>query len=158
MLFRSKIKLTQGKYAIVDDEDYINLSKYNWVFNNGYAVGAIRVGEYGYKKGGLVMMHRQILSAPENMEVDHRNHDRIDNRKENLRVCTRQENMMNKGTRNGRKFKGISFHKISGKWSVVFLGKWIGYFDTPEKAAREYDKHAKEHYKDFASLNFPEKL
>ena len=42
--------------------------------------------------------------------------------------------------------------------TVVFLGKWIGYFDTPEKAAREYDKHAKEHYKDFASLNFPEKL
>lgn len=84
-----KIKLigakSRGRYSIVDDCDYERVSKYKWHYNNGYAVNS-----FGYR------MHRLIMMPPDNMVIDHINHDRLDNRRENLRICTQFENSQNR--------------------------------------------------------------
>ena len=150
-----KIPLTKGKFALVDDEDYVNLTEISWQYASGYAQSIQR------KKGGkqyAIMMHRKIMNCPSGLVVDHINHDTLDNRKSNLRICTRSENLGNRfGKKNGTsKYKGVTWHKASKKWSVAFNKKWIGAFSDEVEAARVYDKCAIEHYGRFAKLNFPE--
>lgn len=152
--------LTKGKVAIVDDEDYEHLSQWKWHFvasHNGYAARR----EYPSRK--YIYLHRQITNAPKDMDVDHTNNDGLDNRKSNLRVCTTAQNLANRGflpTRNKSGFKGVSFN---GKRWVAQIGlrtkdahtnKVLGYFDTPEEAARAYDKVHTERYGEFAKPNF----
>lgn len=154
-----EIHLTQDKVAFVDDEDFEGLSKYKWAYNKGYVVRANRVSDLEYKDGGLVLMHRQIMGFPKDKQVYHINHIRSDNQKKNLRICSRTENMRNRLVQSNKtktKYKGVSYHKASGKWGLVFQKKWIGYFETDLEGAKEYDKLARENYGEFASLNFPE--
>lgn len=148
-----KIKLTQGKYAIVDDEDYENLNQYNWCFNAGYAV---RSNYVNGKQIGLLMMHREIMKTPKNMSTDHINHNKLDNRKSNLRIVTQAQNSYNRlGKKKGTsKYKGVSWHKDYKKWSVVFDKKWVGSFSDEVEAAKAYDKAAKEKFGEYALLNF----
>jgi len=76
----------------VDDEDYPALSRYRWHSNRGYVTRWIsRQG-----KTISVIMHRQIMSCPDGLQVDHINHDRLDNRKANLRIVTNAENHQNR--------------------------------------------------------------
>lgn len=72
-------------YAIIDDEDYDRVSKYKWHYSNGYAINS-----FGYR------MHRLIMMPPHDLVVDHINHDKLDNRRKNLRVCTQLENSKNR--------------------------------------------------------------
>lgn len=78
-------KKGKNRYAIVDKEDYDRVSKYRWYYNNGYAVS-----DFG------VRMHRFIMNPPHDMVVDHINHNRLDNRRSNLRICTQFENSQNR--------------------------------------------------------------
>ena len=88
-----QIELSQGKYAIVDDDDYQELNIYNWYFNNdGYAVRSVEISK---GKRTKQRMHRIITNCPDGFEVDHANHDKLDNRKSNLRVCSSSENSHN---------------------------------------------------------------
>ena len=86
------IPLTQGKFAIVDAEDYNRLSQYNWC--------AARSRETFYEhracNGTTVSMHRVIMLAPKGMMCDHRNHNGLDNRKSSPRLCTSAQNQYNK--------------------------------------------------------------
>jgi hypothetical protein len=82
------IPLTQGKFAIVDAEDYERLSKYKWHVDKGDSTYYAARGIVGKN----FRMHREILNAPEGLVVDHRNHNGLDNRKKNLRLCTRSQN------------------------------------------------------------------
>ena len=144
------IKLTQGEKTIVDDEDYPVLSKYKWQYHTG-----------GYVKRGsrCIRMARQILNAPKGLEVDHINLDKLDNRKVNLRLCTRAENVRNSTKRKDspNKYKGVHFIKSRNKWiaRIQINGKRIhsGYFDTEIEAAKRYDKLALKHHGSFASIN-----
>ena len=157
------IPLTQGKFAIVDPEDYDALSKYKW-----YAVKRGRqyyaVAKVGTKKGGhrqkKVRMHRLIMKAPKGKVVDHINHNGLDNRKANLRLATAQQNTWNKRKQKGNyssQYKGVHWVKSENKWRsrITCNGKviFIGRFDDEKAAAMAYDAKAKELFGEYASLN-----
>lgn len=168
-----KIPLTQGKYAMVDPERYEELAKYKWFAARSergfYAVRMVKA-EGGRVRQKNVRMHRVILKPPKGKFIDHINHNGLDNRRVNLRVCTTQQNTWNKRKQRGNyssKYKGVSWLKSEGKWQVriVCNGKriFIGYFDDEKTAARAYDAKARELFGDYAALNFravgnPEKI
>lgn len=116
-----KISLSKGLEAIVDDEDFESLSQYKWRFDGRYAT---RLGDS--KK---VYMHRAIAGNDSTLDTDHINRDKLDNRKSNLRICTRTVNNFNQPIRadNTSGYKGISWRKDSKKWRarVVQNGKEI---------------------------------
>jgi hypothetical protein len=158
-----RIPLTQGKYAIVDPEDYGRLSKYKWHLNTAvytnYACRNIMVGTKKVK----IKMHRQILKPPGHLFIDHINHNGLDNRKANLRFATRMQNNCNriyKKQNSSSRYKGVAWHKHRKKWvaRIGINGKRIalGYFDDQVEAAKAYDYAARKYHKEFAVLNFPE--
>jgi len=142
-----QIPLTQGKFALVDDEDFEYLNQWKWCFlpsrsGSGYAI----------RNGGNshLMMHRVILNTPSGMETDHINHDKLDNRRSNLRICTKAENNQNrkpyKKNRKG-KYKGVYWDEKHGKWRVFLTRnkkqKYLGMFESEEdayKATIEYSE------------------
>ena len=146
------IPLTQGKFAKVDNEDFERLKDINWqVIKQGYA-----------SSGTVGLMHRYIMNAPDYLEVDHKEHDKLDNRKCNLRLASRSQNSANKPPREGSsKYKGVCWDKRYQKWvsyiKFNYNKYFLGYFNTEEIAAQTTDKKALECWGEFAYLNFPEK-
>lgn len=155
------ISLTQEKVAFVDDDDYLKLSKYRWfALDRGNGLWhACRNSRQRKGEKHTIYMHRQIINAPSKIIIDHINRNGLDNRKENLRTATKAENARNSVSRRGCQFKGIYFHKASHLWHarIVVNRKCIslGYFATPEDAAKAYDNAAIRYFKEFANLNFP---
>lgn len=151
-----KIKLTQGKYALVDDEDYEILNKYKWHLERDYAVRST------YNKvRGRIRMHRQILNINKNLEVDHINRNGLDNRRINLRACTRSQNNRNVGKHKDNKYyKGIYKRKdrITNVWRAHITYNYkqvnLGCFSSKINAARAYDCAAIKLFGKFANLNF----
>jgi hypothetical protein len=156
-----KIKLTKGKYAIVDPEDYVKLSQYNWYTkDNGYTHYAERKERILDRKRS-VRMHRQITNVPGDKVVDHINRHGWDNRKENLRVVSQRENNWNslRGVGQGKsKYKGVSNSEEHKKWKATLChngGKiHLGYFESEIEAAKIYDAAAKKYRGRLAVLNF----
>ena len=150
-----KGKYANGRFILVDDEDYEKISKSSWSIldkNNDYATATI-----DSKK---VMLHRYLMDCPKGLCVDHINLDTLDNRKENLRICTHSENNRNKkpygstskykGVRKaGKKFRACIEQKNKGKRTRYSLGT----FDTEVEAAAAYNAKAKELFGEFAYLN-----
>ena len=150
-----KIKLTQGKFALVDDDDFEWLSQWNWHYGNGYAV---RQSPRVRGKQRRIYMHREILQPPKGMQTDHINRTRSDNRRSNLRVCTSSQNQWNQHKiRGSSRFKGVSWHKIGKKWQAQIIKNQkhihLGRFDSEEDAARAYNKAALNYFGEFARLN-----
>lgn len=153
-----------NKYALVDREDYLKIEllrtrKFH-VGSNGYAV---RNQKYkNSRKDWKMTIHHLIMGIPpKGMQVDHINGNKLDNRKENLRFVTVQQNQMNRGvTKNNRSgFKGV-FPKIrkSGiKYTAMISVKgrqiWLGSFKNKEGAALAYDRAAIQYFGQFAQLN-----
>lgn len=111
-----RIKLTQGKYALVDDADYEWLSQYNWHYHDlGYA----RNAQVGY-------MHRFINATQEGYQTDHINQNKLDNRRVNLRTVTAFVNQVNKSkSRNNTSgITGVRWDKSRNRWRVSF--RWLG--------------------------------
>ncbi|MHA1712598.1 MAG: AP2 domain-containing protein [Candidatus Ranarchaeia archaeon] len=161
-----KIPLRNGKFALVDNEDYPRLSKYKWYLSDGYAIRTIRInglyGDNGKVKQIFIKMSRSILGLinEDPRDVDHRDRIRLNNQKYNLRACTRAENMRNKGLnkRNTSGYKGVSRHKATNKWlASIKAGRkqiYLGLFSCRIDAAKAYDEAAKKYHGEFASLNF----
>ena len=150
-----EIELTQGKFAIVDDEDYDRLNQYKWRYSTGYAMRAV----WTKNKQIAVLMHREVIGARPEFEVDHINRKRLDNRKENLRECTRSQNACNK-PRIGKvsKYRGVSkYGKSSSSWisRIKTNGKlfYIGSFKEEKEAAKKYNEYAIKFHGEFAILN-----
>ena len=152
------------KYILLDDEDAGILTKVNRsysVSSHGYAVvvdflGFID-GKYAYKKHYL---HRLIMKAPKHLQVDHINGDRLDNRKENLRLCTNKSNNRNKPPIKG-KYKGIFYDKKRSKWCSQITKNRKVYtvgsnFTSPEEAALAYNKFARRLHGKYAYQNIVE--
>lgn len=155
-----EIKLTKGMVALVDDEDYVWLSQFKWhavTHSSGRISYARRMVKNSDGKVGAMSMHRAIMQPPDDMQIDHINHNGLDNRKENLRVCDVSTNARNRRKRTGShsKYIGVTKHKKSGKW-VARLEFNIGVFDDEEEAARAYDEVAKRVYTEHVRLNFTE--
>lgn len=152
-----QIPLTKGKKARVNDIDYDRLLGIGcWSCNNkGYAV------HYTTVHGEMLVlyMHRIILDAPAGMVVDHINGDRLDNRRDNLRLGTISQNNANRRhyATSDAPFKGLSWNR--GKWQVRIgvNGKriYLGRFESPTTAALMYDAAARHFYPDFHRCNFP---
>jgi len=131
---------------------------------SGYA----RLRTYGKPRQHIGQVSRLIMAPLSGFEVDHINHNTLDNRRCNLRICTRSEN-----SRNGRKqsqskgrYKGVFYHSHGtysgqrggkGRWRAYtrVMGKriWLGYHKTEEDAARAYNKYAVKAFGEFACLN-----
>jgi hypothetical protein len=160
------IPLTQDKFAIVDAEDYERFREYKWYAKKGYSTYYAGSGMRFFKDGKYAgvkqkLMHRLITNAPKGMMVDHINHNGLDNRKSNLRVCTREQNSHNLRPYRGgsSKYKGVSRHKRDGVFEVNIRHKrkliYLGRFKDEVEAAKAYDKKADELFGEFAFLNFP---
>lgn len=153
-----EIPLTQGKVALIDDEDLPLVAGRKWYVLEGYATSDGRPGD----AGKVVLMHGLLISTPAGLQVDHIDGNRLDNRRRNLRLATRQEQARNRKRRsdNTSGYKGVSKAKngTSKAWTanVWEKGKRIFYasFDNPIDAARAYDAAARKHFGEFARTNF----
>jgi hypothetical protein len=147
-----EIILTRGKVAVVDDKDYDMLVALGmrWCVSDGYAFNR-----------ALGRMHRFLLEAPAGVMVDHRNGDRLDNRRENLRLCTNSQNQANrKVVRGVSNFKGVTWQKRThggGYWKAqivvngVIIG--LGSHRTDLDAAIAYNAGATKYFGEFAHIN-----
>ena len=156
-----EVPLTRGQFALVDDQDYERVSQYKWTLDkNGYAVR--KAG--GRKNPKKIMLHRFIMDAPTGYDVDHVDHDLLNNTRRNLRICTRSQNNANRISLPGSssQYKGVSWNASRGLWQVfqTAYGKrrWLGTFDDERRAAMAYDDAAYAAFGDFAYLNFPKRL
>ena len=157
-----KIKLTQGQFALVDDADYEWLNQYKWyackIRGNFYAV---RHSPVENRKRHTILMSRQILGLNygDSREADHRNHNTLDNRRNNIRICTHQQNMGNrKLTLNtSSRFKGVTWDKAKNRWKaqICINGRqtYLGLFLSEKKAALAFNDVSKKYHGEFACLN-----
>ncbi len=154
------IPLTQGEYALVDAEDYERVSRFKWCIS--------RVGHqiYAYRKhhGKTLRMHQFIMNPPKGMVVDHIDGNGLNNRRCNLRICTRMQNNWNHGRRKGpeasSQYVGVHRHKNRpNKWYVAIQTDnevaYLGPFDSEIEAARARDYRAVEVHGPYAHLNLP---
>ena len=163
-----QILLTQGKVALVDDEDFERVNQYKWhtYFDktNCYAerketVNGIRV---------KVKMHRFIMNAKENEVIDHRDNNGLNNQKENLRPCTTAENNRNLSAYGISAYKGVTITERNCKAKdgsvkqykyfrarITINGKSVslGLFKSEIEAAKAYNEAAVKFHGEFANLN-----
>jgi hypothetical protein len=147
------VLLADGTEATIDAEDAELVGQYNWCLSGGYVVT--------YRPLGLLRLHRLVMGDPEGKFIDHRNGNKLDNRKAFLRPATNAENQYNQGipSRNTSGHKGVHWHKRDQKWSAQIRheGKQIhlGYFTDLEDAAQAYREAAVKYHKEFANSGTP---
>lgn len=158
-----EIPLTQGYVALVDDEDYPRVVVYDWAVeirpNTCYASSNLGQG----RGGARIRLHRFILEPPSDKQVDHKNRNGLDCRRENMRLTDWQGNGRNitqpQGDM-GTGYRGVYKHHYSERWIARIrddTGKklYLGIFSSPELAAVAYDEAALKYHGEFAVLNFP---
>jgi hypothetical protein len=156
-----EIKLNSGKIAIVDDADFDFINQWKWSCRSTkrwfcYAMRQEWLGTNETKRFQHILMHRLILNAPREMEVDHIDGNPLNNQRSNLRLVTPSQNACNVPRRcdNHSGYKGVGWSKIVGKWRARIMkeGKtrYLGYFDNVEDAAAAYVEAAKKLHGVFA--------
>ena len=162
--------------GLIDTCDVWLMQNYNWYTRKDKTTGDYYVYLChpsttpidGYK---ATFLHRHILRAPVGTFVDHINHNTLDNRRNNIRVCSYKESAQNTRAQKDKKYslyKGVngSIYMKNGDvlrckekpWKAIILGKLIGRYKTEIDAALAYDDKAKELFGEYAYLNFPEEM
>lgn len=165
----NEVVLSQGKVAVVDDEDLPFVNRRKWFAHRTpkpggdvwYATRSARPPEV--PKATMVYMHRELMGNPTGLQVDHENGCGLDNRRSNLRVATHGQNCHNqRKTRGVSKYKGVTFCNnpyLRLRWEAKLNKEGICVlrerFATEEEAARAYDTVAVQEFGEFARLNFP---
>jgi len=161
MLSGKFLSLSCGYFALIDEEDFNRASRHKWctVKNRAdgikYAIGKKK--ENGKRK--TIHLHRFIMNAKKGEEIDHINHDGLDNRKSNLRICSSSQNAMNRRKKKGccSIYKGVTFWTERGKWKAQITNKKkcinLGLYELEKEAALSYNKAAKKMFGEFAYLN-----
>jgi hypothetical protein len=149
------IRLANGEKAIVDGSLFSTLSQYAWYLSSsGYAT---------YKNGNNIRMHRLVWElvngpVPDDMDIDHINSNRLDNRVANLRLATRSQNLAHRtGYENKTGYRGVARRRTGRYRGYVWKNQkqhWTATVDTAEEAARLRDDLAIELHGEFAVLNF----
>lgn len=155
----NSIPLTQGRFAIVDDDDFEDLTKHKWYYMPiGYAGRHSKLSD-PEGSGKFIYMHRVIMNALPKQEVDHVNHDKLDNRRINLRLASSRQNKCNTNLRINNKsgLKGVSWSKRRKLWTAqvkVSVGRTqnLGYYDNKYDAYAAYCSVARELYGEFARV------
>jgi hypothetical protein len=162
-----EVEISRGMVALVDDEDFEMVKRYRWfalVYKDRDLVyAAVK------QSGTTLLMHRLIMNPLKCFFVDHRDHNGLNNTRDNLRLCTASQNLGNQractsrsGINTHSKFKGVSFYKKSQRFlAYIKIGKkqkYLGSFNNEIDAAFAYDRKALEVFGDFAYLNFPKKI
>lgn len=149
------IKLTQGKFTLVDNSDFEFLNSFKWQYRHGYASRcAVIDGDVNWN----IQMHNQIMLPSDILVVDHINRDPLDNRRMNLRIVSSVSNRYNSRRKIGSsKYKGVFLVKRNNKWrSQIMKDKkkiHLGYFTTEDQAAIAYNASAKVLFGECAFLN-----
>jgi hypothetical protein len=157
-----EIPITKGYTAIIDNEDFDRVKDFKWHYHGkGYAAR-------GYNNNGKVViekMHQRIIGRPKgNMEIDHINGNRLDNRRCNLRIVTHQQNTFNSHRKkpqkpgvNPSRYKGVTWRNDRNKWRscITLNGRkyYLGLYNTEEEAALVYNEAAEKFYGEYARLN-----
>lgn len=132
-----RINLTQGKYALVSDEDYDELNKVKWFYDGAYAAR---------KSPKKTYMHRLINDTPSGLETDHIDKNKLNNQRSNLRTVTSSQNSLNITVRDDNKsgYTGVFWRRDKSKWSVYITkhGKrtYLGQYKTKDNAVRARQK------------------
>ena len=146
-----QIPLSQGKFALVDDADYPLLSEFRWCYRperngkQGYAVRHARTNG----KDRLLYLHRQIMQPREGQEVIFLNYDRLDCRRENLRVVTKEEARRHHRVRRDSKsgVKGVRYNPEGDSWSAFVYRRGhaylVGTYYSQEAAVAAYERELK---------------
>jgi len=151
------IPLNQGKYAKIDKEDLALIENRSWTYSQGYAV-CTAPGNWKHQR--VISMHRRILDLTDKkIHVDHINHDGLDNRRQNIRVCTHSQNLKNRNlsSNNTSGYHGVYFLKSSGTWyaRIIVNGLLIhlGHYAEKEDAIAARMKAEKKFFGEFRNVN-----
>lgn len=155
-------KYGEGKFFLVDDEDYEQVRKHSWCLS--------KHGNWFYPETGswnpltktrkVITIQAFLLIITKGLRRDHRNGNTLDNTRNNLRVCTNQQNIFNSRKTNkptSSTYKGVSWNKALGQWQAYIRFnkrmRHLGFFDKEEAAAESYNTAARQYFGNFASLN-----
>lgn len=149
-----KIPLSGGKFALIDDNAPEEITLHKWQFDGRYAMRFEKTAEGKFKK---IFLHRAIANPDKGFQVDHINHNKLDCRRENLRICTHSENMQNRKPKKSKRFKGVQYYPKNNKFGARITAngktKFLGLFSKAEDAAKAYDAAALSLFGEFARVN-----
>lgn len=157
-----RIPLTKDCFALIDESDFSIVGPFKWHVTSRQN----RAQQYATRTIGRrdtevrIYMHNAILNPSDGLLVDHINGNGLDNRRCNLRLCTRSQNCANSRNRPSLSgYRGVTFSKSTNKW-VAQINKdnrkyCLGYFEDKVRAAITYDEAAVRFFGPFAKLNFP---
>jgi hypothetical protein len=154
------IHLTRGRHALVDSTDWPGLTSFGkWHAHRAFTGRELYYAANKRQSSGRTFMHNLLIEVPAGMVPDHKNGNRLDNRRGNLRPATRSQNRTNCRQPNRTGFRGVR-RQTNGTYQAMIGSKGrhvgLGTYKTAEEAARAYDRAAKERFGEFAALNFPE--
>jgi hypothetical protein len=151
-----EILLTQGKVALVDDEDYEYLNQWKWCAIKGRKTYYAVRRAYINSKYKFYYMHRIIMNTPNKLQTDHIDGNGLNCQKFNMRNCTHAQNQMNRRSGGSSKYLGVFLHRKNYFTAIISINKkavYLGHSKDEKKAALMYNEAAIKYHGEFARLN-----